>query len=181
MLSTQLTILNGCASARTHDSFWLAMVTYSCTRIANGLVVVQGVPDGANLGSAPACSECGGGGIGSEPNWSVFPTTVNTTFPGYPGNWTMKAADNGVAAGGMTSATHYGKESYGVYTYPSAMWSAEIAFPIHSTPGYSSGVGDPHASTAHGGLLDADPTRQVRLPLGLAHLLCAVIRVSVVP
>lgn len=157
------------------------MVTYSCTRIANGLVVVQGVPDGANLGSAPACSECGGGGIGSEPNWPVFPTTVNTTFPGYPGNWTMKAADNGVAAGGMTSATHYSKESYGVYTYPSAMWSAEIAFPIHSTPGYSSGVGDPHASTAHGGLLDADPTRQVRLPLGLAHLLCAVIRVSVVP
>ena len=73
----------------------------------------------------------------------------------------MKAADDGLGAGGMTTATYYNRDEYGVFTYPSAMWSVEIAFPIHSTPGYSSGVGDAHASTAHGGLLDADPTRQV--------------------
>lgn len=79
---------------------------------------------------------------------------------GYPGNWTMKAATDGVAAGGMTSATHYPEDDYGTFTYPSSMWSLEIAFPIRSTPGYSSGTGDARAPNAHGGLLDADPTRQ---------------------
>lgn len=73
----------------------------------------------------------------------------------------MKASDDGLEAGGMTTATHYNRDDYGVFTYPSATWSVEIAFPIHSTAGYSSGVGDAHAPTAHGGLLDADPTRQV--------------------
>ena len=119
-----------------------------------------GVPDGADLPSAPACGACGGGGIGNVTDWSVFPTTVNTSFPGYPGNWTMKAAADGLAGGGMTTATHYDPDLFGVFTYPATTWSLEIAFPLRSTPGYSSGVGDSRAPTAHGGLLDADPTRQ---------------------
>jgi hypothetical protein len=57
----------------------------------------------------------------------------------------MKAATDGVAAGGMTSATHYPEDDYGTFTYPSSMWSLEIAFPIRSTPGYSSGTGDARA------------------------------------
>ena len=96
-----------------------------------------GVPDGAGLGSAPF----------SDPDWAVFPTAVNTTFPGYAGNWTMKADVDGLAAGGMTTATSYAADDFQTFRYPSARWSLEIAFPIQSSP-------------THGGLLDADPVRQ---------------------
>lgn len=92
-----------------------------------------GVPDGAGL----QCDK-----DGTKP---YLPVCVNTSFPGYAGNWSMISNIPGLSGGGLTTATAYDHDSFGKYIQPSASipsWSLEIAFPIRA-----------HAN--HGGLLDA--------------------------
>lgn len=101
--------------------------------------VLWGVPDGESL----ICSREGRG---------PQPTCVNTSFPGYAGNWSMVSP--GRSGLGLTTATNYSTEQYGRYVSPYAVWTAEMAFPLHS-----GGEGD----SWHGGLLDAGPPYEGRL------------------
>ena len=93
--------------------------------------VLWGVPDGEGL-------TCLKAPIAAAP---IAPLCVNTSFPGYYGNWTMVANSSSNNGGGLVAATSYDPSHYGKYVYPHAVWTAEIAFPLHST-------------SSHGGLLD---------------------------
>ena len=98
------------------------------------LQVLWGVPDGEDLQCAHNSS-------------SELPTCVNTSFPGYAGNWSMANTKTpGVRGGGLATATSYTPGEYGKYVHPFAVWTAEMAFPLHS----SMPIGD----AWHGGLLD---------------------------
>lgn len=97
--------------------------------------VLWGVPDGEGLNCSSA----------SDPQ-PFLPVCTNTSFPGYPGSWTMWNArrPGQLSGGGLTSATAYNTSEYGQFASPFAVWTAEIAFPIRRGAG-------------HGGLLDAGP------------------------
>ena len=99
--------------------------------------VLWGVPDGEGLRCSHA-SEVG----------AVYPRCVNTSFPGYAGTWTMASGDR-ASRRGLATATRYATEQYGKFVAPYAVWTAEMAFPLHS-----SGAGE---EAWHGGLLDAGP------------------------
>lgn len=96
--------------------------------------VLWGVPDGDDL----ACAK-------QPPSYLLV--CVNTSFPGYVGNWTMfNEVVPGLQGGGLTTAVQ--ASSWERYTYPYSVWQVEIAFPLRSG---SSGGGEGW----HGGLLDA--------------------------
>ena len=82
--------------------------------------VLWGVPDGEDLHCAANASSPGG---------SYLPVCVNTSFPGYAGDWTMASAKPGLAGVGLTTATAYDAATYGKYTSPAGTWTAELAFP----------------------------------------------------
>ena len=113
-----------------------------------------GKPDGVPLA-------CGTGDAAVAPAYCV-----NTSFHGYAGNWTMVARApppaGGGDAGGLRAATHFEPADFGRFVWGEqrpggAGWSLEVAFPIRATANYSTEALGP---SAHGGLLDADPSRQ---------------------
>ena len=89
-----------------------------------------GVPDGDGL----SCDKS------PEHSRSYVPVCVNTSFPGYSGNWSMKSDDSAYV--GLQTATNYDQKKFGVYKVDN-FWTLEIAFPI---------TGSQH----HGGLMDKD-------------------------
>lgn len=89
-----------------------------------------GVPDGDGL----TCDKS------SNHSRSYIPVCVNTTFPGYSGNWSMKSDDPDYV--GLQTATNYDKKMFGIYKAGN-FWTLEIAFPIA-------------ASQHYGGLMDKD-------------------------
>eukprot|EP00965_Chrysotila_dentata_P011572 378822-Pleurochrysis_carterae.AAC.1 len=78
--------------------------------------VLWGVPDGEGL----QCARAGAP--------AYLPECVNTSFPGYAGNWSM-ASTRGNSAG-LRAATSFDQSQFGVYTYPYAVWTLEVAFPM---------------------------------------------------
>jgi len=104
-----------------------------------------GVPDGLHL-------NC----VDNDTLASSLPVCVNTSFPGYTGNWTMYdysgATHNGDRSG-MVTATAFDREAFGRFSgtgernETTSVWTAEIAFPIASN-------WEESASGRHGGLLD---------------------------
>jgi hypothetical protein len=102
--------------------------------------VLWGVPDGEGL----TCTSA------SSTGPKIAPTCVNTSFPGYAGNWSMAArapSARGLRGGGLATATAFDSAQWGRYVSPHATWSAEVAFPLRSQDWGARGGG-------HGGLLD---------------------------
>ena len=91
-----------------------------------------GVPDGDGL----SCDKSAGRDA------PYLPVCVNTSFPGYTGNWTMRGSNGS----GLRTATYAPPGTFSKYLGGN-FWSVEIAFPIRQSK-------DPGAS--HGGLLDTD-------------------------
>ena len=88
-----------------------------------------GVPDNADL----ACDDT------NNREKPYLPVCVNTSFPGYAGNWTMKNR-NSKGPRGLRTATFFKQNMFGKYITNNE-WTLEIAFPISR-------------SQYHGGLLD---------------------------
>ncbi len=109
-----------------------------------------GAPDGMRLKCAANDTEA---------HATALPVCVNTSFPGYPGNWSMHDSSGATTRGlakGLVAATHYNQSWFGRFSGTGhagqdnvSRWTAEIAFPIRSQWG-----GVPEADGNHGGLLD---------------------------
>ena len=67
------------------------------------------------------------------------------------------AAPYGADDTGLVTATTWDPAAFDTYVFPHSQWSLEIRFPLRQTPEYWTKAQGPQA---HGGLLDADPTRQ---------------------
>jgi len=91
-----------------------------------------GVPDQADL-------SCDGTNEREKP---YLPVCTNTTFSGYPGNWTMKDVNSSPSHvdKGLQTATDFDDKLFAKYS-DGKEWTLEIAFPIQR-------------SQHHGGLLD---------------------------
>jgi hypothetical protein len=117
--------------------------------------VLWGVPDGEGLQCAPNRSSASDGQI---------PVCVNTTSHFYSGDWTMyNEVKPGVHGGGLTSMTSYDPKEFGKFVYPFAVWSAEVAFPLHAGAGHGGvlDAGPPYASDTYA-KTGADPTSSTR-------------------
>lgn len=110
---------------------------------------------GAGWPALPTCVNTSFGGYAG--NWSMAtklhpgptvglrhttPALMNATLtPPSQGSTAWRAAAEDT---GLLSATAWEPLSYARYRYPHAIWTAEIRFPIRSTPGYAtSGGGTP--------------------------------------
>ena len=72
--------------------------------------VIWGVPDGEGLDCSRDPTAAG---------QQLLPTCVNTSFPGYAGNWTMLNRQRaGLSGGGLTTATHFEPSDFGRYPSP---------------------------------------------------------------
>ena len=90
---------------------------------------------------------------------SSLPVCVNTSFPGYAGNWSMFDYSDATLRGnakGLVTATSFDVNHFGKFSgtgHPgqanTSVWTAEMAFPISSS--WSRPVGE---GGRHGGLLD---------------------------
>ena len=92
-----------------------------------------GVPDNAGL----SCDDTNDG------EKEYLPVCVNTTFPGYSGNWTMKdirGSDAAVNNKGLKTATDFDENTFAKYIEENE-WTLEIAFPIQRSE-YNGGLLD---------------------------------------
>lgn len=115
-----------------------------------------GAPDGLKL-------DCALNDTASEV--SSLPVCVNTSFPGYAGNWSMfdysDATRRGIAKG-LVTATSYDVNQFGKFSGTGhagqanvSVWTAEMAFPIRSSWSRRPVVGVGEGGGGwHGGLLD---------------------------